>query len=62
VILELKISTEGNVIGSKVLMDQPGFGDFVDAAARQWKFSPAKERGKAVEGIAVVAISFVEPY
>jgi hypothetical protein len=62
VILELRIDAEGNVIGSRTLIDEPGYSHFVEESVKKWEFSPARANGKAVEGLAVVAISFVEPY
>ena len=52
----VKVAADGSVMDVEVLTAFPALTDPVVNAVRQWRFTPATRDGKAVEGVAIVAV------
>ena len=58
VVVELTIDEEGNVIAAKVISGHPLLKDSALAAAKGWKFKPAKLSGNPVKVIGQITFNF----
>lgn len=61
VIVELRIGATGEIEGLRLVRDVPTLSDAVVKAIGSWTFRPARQSGRAVPGLAVVAVSFLRP-
>jgi TonB family protein len=61
VIIELTIDKDGLPSNVRTIQDVPGLTDVSRDAIRSWRFIPAVESGRPVDGTLVVAISFLRP-
>jgi hypothetical protein len=60
-IVELQINAEGNVDGSRVIVDIPGLAAHTEQALQSWKFQPAMRDGKPATGTVIAVISYLRP-
>lgn len=61
VVLELIVDPEGNVTDVALVSGEPPFADVALEAARTWKFTPARRRGRAVRSKFRYAARFEPP-
>ena len=61
VLVEVQIDSSGAVAESKVVRSAPPFDEPAMAAARQWKFRPARVRGRPVPTVAYILFNFTPP-
>jgi outer membrane biosynthesis protein TonB len=61
VILELKISADGQIEQIQNIRDVPALTGAARRAVGAWKFSPAFVDGMAVEGTSIAVVSFLRP-
>ena len=59
VILRVIVKEDGSVAGIEVVKPFPALTDPVVAAVRQWRFTPARRDGRAVEATTTVAVHVV---
>jgi TonB family protein len=56
VVTRVRVAPDGSVAQVEVLSPFPALTEPVEAAVRQWRFTPATRDGRAVEGCVVVAV------
>jgi TonB family protein len=58
VLVEVRVDPNGTVGDATVVRSAPGFDDVARAAARQWRFRPARVRGRSVAALAYIVFGF----
>jgi TonB family protein len=61
VAIEVEVGAEGKVTSSKVVRSAEGLDSAATNAAREWRFRPARRKGKAVSSVAYIVFGFREP-
>ena len=61
VLVEVRVDPRGNVVDAVAIRSAPPFDQPALAAARQWKFRPARVRGTAVASLAYIVFGFRQP-
>ena len=61
VVLEVTVDNVGHPINIRVIQDVPSLTENSKSAVRNWRFLPAVESGKSIEGKVVVAIAYLQP-
>lgn len=61
VLVEVLVGLDGSVVEASVVRSAPPFDDLATAAARDWKFRPARFRGRPVATRAYIVFGFAEP-
>ena len=56
--LEVTVGLDGVPKDIRVVRSDPAFNDSVIAAVRQWRFTPARQNGQAVESTVTLPVSF----
>lgn len=61
VIVEMHVDSDGRVRTARVVRSAGSFDEPALAASKQWRFEPARMRGKTVESVTYVAFAFRQP-
>ncbi len=61
VLIEARVDPNGTVVDARVRQPSPPFDDPALGAARQWRFRPARVRGKAVASLVYIVFAFPVP-
>ena len=61
VLIEARVDPNGAVVDARVRQASPPFDDPALGAARQWRFRPARVRGKAVASLVYIVFAFPVP-
>jgi TonB family protein len=60
-LVEVRVGSQGNVTGVKVVRSAPGFDNVAIQAAHGWTFRPAQVAGTNVPGLVYVIFGFPQP-
>lgn len=61
VLVEIDIDARGEVDEARIAASSPAFDDAALAAAKRWKFAPARRDGRAIPSVAYLAFAFRQP-
>jgi len=61
VLVEIRVDSRGDVADVRTIRSSPPFDEPAMAAARGWKFRPARRSGRSIDAIAYIIFAFRQP-